>query len=415
MSYQPLILRLEVKSGASQIGFDESSKLDVEQSPSAAEKTRRRLMSGMKKRTPPAAAVRVDDDSDAPLAPTGAKHKTQQVVRPQTSCRGRRTYSEVVVETLEGDRLSELLSTDGEAHSSRFSKAGSEPHGPVISSIERIKIIRDATPNQYMIILKFKSYNDTVVFFEEFNGIQFNSMEPNRCVLLFVDRMECASEDQLINLSSGGDSQLTEIPTCAVCLERMDDGVVSILCNHSFHAGCLQKWTDTTCPVCRYIQTPELVAEQQCSDCGQSTDLWICLICGNIGCGRYAEAHAYSILRSATAELKEEREMNAMLRSDQQVWKEKVHQLEKHQAASEITFSTVCFCILCIDLIDIFLKVILSFIFSCCICLLQQIKDLEEQIRDLMLHFEAQSKIQLQLAASQVTQEPSPYEHEIVI
>jgi len=72
----------------------------------------------------------------------------------------------------------------------------------------------------------------------------------------------------------------------------MDDGVLTILCNHSFHAECLQKWADTTCPVCRYTQTPELVPDQACFDCGRTSDLWMCLICGNIGCGRYAEAHA---------------------------------------------------------------------------------------------------------------------------
>nr|CDJ97174.1 BRCA1-associated 2 and Zinc finger domain containing protein [Haemonchus contortus] len=174
--------------------------------------------------------------------------------------------------------------------------------GPNMQTIERLKIIRDSTPNEYMIILKFKTHNDAVVFYDEFNGTQFNSLEPNRCRLLFVDKIECASEDEVATLcsssatSSDGASSsacLTELPTCAVCLERMDDSVVSILCNHTFHAGCIEQWTDTTCPVCRYIQTPELVAEQRCSICGQSSDLWICLICGNIGCGRYAEGHAY--------------------------------------------------------------------------------------------------------------------------
>lgn len=39
---------------------------------------------------------------------------------------------------------------------------------------------------------------------------------------------------------------MTELPTCAVCLERMDDGVLTILCNHTFHAECLEQWADTT-------------------------------------------------------------------------------------------------------------------------------------------------------------------------
>ena len=48
----------------------------------------------------------------------------------------------------------------------------------------------------------------------------------------------------------------TELPTCPVCLERMDEsieGILTILCNHSFHDVCLAKWQgDSTCPVCRY-------------------------------------------------------------------------------------------------------------------------------------------------------------------
>ncbi|EOD44790.1 putative ring and ubp finger domain protein [Neofusicoccum parvum UCRNP2] len=33
--------------------------------------------------------------------------------------------------------------------------------------------------------------------------------------------------------------------------------------------------------------------ENECSVCGTSSNLWICLICGNIGCGRYDSAHAF--------------------------------------------------------------------------------------------------------------------------
>lgn len=53
--------------------------------------------------------------------------------------------------------------------------------------------------------------------------------------------------------SSSGASQpiagLTELPSCPVCLERLDDSVntvLTILCNHSFHSSCLEQWSDTT-------------------------------------------------------------------------------------------------------------------------------------------------------------------------
>lgn len=99
-------------------------------------------------------------------------------------------------------------------------------------------------------------------------------------------------------------SGFTELPTCPVCLERMDEsvqGILTILCNHSFHGKCLDQWYDSTCPVCRYCQTPEPPPDHRCFECGsQSTTqdtLWICLICGHIGCGRYVEGHAYKHYR----------------------------------------------------------------------------------------------------------------------
>lgn len=92
---------------------------------------------------------------------------------------------------------------------------------------------------------------------------------------------------------------------------------------------CLSKWGDSRCiqsctcqihdvdkkaircPVCRYSQTllsshpsnpnarrssfanagPSLSV---CFDCSSTTNLWICLICGNVGCGRYGRAHAHA-------------------------------------------------------------------------------------------------------------------------
>jgi len=88
----------------------------------------------------------------------------------------------------------------------------------------------------------------------------------------------------------------TELPTCPVCLERMDDSVtgqLTIVCNHTFHCLCLSKWRggDTTCPVCRYCQDSG-ETKSICVVCSATDSLWICLICGHIGCGRYKGGHA---------------------------------------------------------------------------------------------------------------------------
>lgn len=111
--------------------------------------------------------------------------------------------------------------------------------------------------------------------------------------------------------------------TCSVCLEPLGEsksGILTILCQHTFHCHCLLKWKDGSCPVCRYSQkktvtedrggshkasqeTEERVIGQsddndnECAECKTKEGLWICLICGYVGCGRYQGAHAYKHYR----------------------------------------------------------------------------------------------------------------------
>lgn len=100
---------------------------------------------------------------------------------------------------------------------------------------------------------------------------------------------------------------MAELPTCPVCLERMDESVTGLLgiqCHHTSQCYCLKKWGKNRCPVCQYSHKPVLsnlkkttlpVEEviYECCECVSTDSLWICMICGHIGCGRYQEAHAY--------------------------------------------------------------------------------------------------------------------------
>ncbi|MBE3044146.1 UBP-type zinc finger domain-containing protein [Candidatus Bathyarchaeota archaeon] len=99
---------------------------------------------------------------------------------------------------------------------------------------------------------------------------------------------------------------LIELPTCPVCLERMDDtnGLMTIPCQHVFHCRCLQSWKGSGCPVCRFTGTAHndsggsdkdpfgSAVSNLCAVCDTTDDLWICLVCGRVGCGRYKGGHA---------------------------------------------------------------------------------------------------------------------------
>lgn len=47
--------------------------------------------------------------------------------------------------------------------------------------------------------------------------------------------------------------------------------------------------------VSRYVQTPELTESSECMQCAGTEALWICLICGHVGCGRY-QGNIFKIL-----------------------------------------------------------------------------------------------------------------------
>nr|CAB3226133.1 BRCA1-associated protein [Phallusia mammillata] len=170
---------------------------------------------------------------------------------------------------------------------------------PFIEAILRMKIIRDHTPNQYMVLLTFVSEKHACDFFFNLNNQPYSSLLPDEiCHIAFVASVDAL---QPYNKDTPGPASFlpipnsTELPDCMVCLERMDEsvrGILTILCNHSFHGACLSKWEDLCCPVCRYVQTPEAQSSNKCMVCGGMEDLWICLVCGHVGCGRYTSEHA---------------------------------------------------------------------------------------------------------------------------
>ncbi|KAL1958172.1 hypothetical protein VTO42DRAFT_5027 [Malbranchea cinnamomea] len=214
--------------------------------------------------------------------------------------------------------------------------------------VSHFRMIRTARANRYMVLMKFRSARKAKEWQKDWNGKVFNSMEPETMHVVFVKNVEIqvappGSEgkfpDTINDPFTSGQAQsaalstkplapptpsLIELPTCPVCLERMDEttGLLTIICQHVFHCTCLQKWKGSGCPVCRYTQD-DLgkrgnpfdfdAGPTECSVCHSEENLWLCLICGNIGCGRYDGAHAF-------AHFKQTLHSFAMDLASQRVW-----------------------------------------------------------------------------------------------
>ena len=220
----------------------------------------------------------------------------------------------------------------------------------VLGSVSHMRLLKTQTPNRYMVLMKFRNALKAKEFLEKYNGRHFNSMEPEACQIIFIkeilfrplthsmgklstipyllddpftstkaaelvpskdgkrsSRRESSSshekdkKDKTDSEAGQGSSEYTELATCPVCLERLDatvTGLLTIPCQHTFHSSCLAKWTDDTCPVCRYSSRLDMRKSQEesrndkCTECNATDNLWICLLCGHIGCGRYDSGHA---------------------------------------------------------------------------------------------------------------------------
>ncbi|KAL5615154.1 hypothetical protein BROUX41_005211 [Berkeleyomyces rouxiae] len=182
-------------------------------------------------------------------------------------------------------------------------------------NVSHIRMVTTENVSHDLMLLKLRDWDTASRFRKEFNGRQLNDRTTEPCRVFFVKSIEVESttEPNETHLSSSSTTprpfvpsipSLPDIPICPVCLERMDDtsGLITIACQHIFHCTCLQKWQDGGCPVCRFASAADDYipgaqpfgqdVSNLCSVCDCTSDLWICLICGHVGCGRYKGAHA---------------------------------------------------------------------------------------------------------------------------
>jgi len=108
--------------------------------------------------------------------------------------------------------------------------------------------------------------------------------------------------------SSPWSLQSFELPTCPYCLERLDVSVTGILCHGAGWLSAFQ-WYEIpeaikSCPACVAIETAADSGTLNCSVCGTEEEIWVCLACGQAGCGRYsAGKHSLSHYQNSSGPL----------------------------------------------------------------------------------------------------------------
>uniref|UniRef100_A0A1J3HBD2 BRCA1-associated protein n=1 Tax=Noccaea caerulescens TaxID=107243 RepID=A0A1J3HBD2_NOCCA len=160
-----------------------------------------------------------------------------------------------------------------------------------IAHVSQILFIRnDGMEDRYSVLITLSDQSAADGFHKSLNGRKYAPSEAEVCHILYVLSVEDTEFDELAASPPAG---FTELPTCPICLERLDpdtSGILSTLCDHSFQCSCTSKWTYLSCQVCRLCQQQDEILS--CSVCGKTENVWACLVCGFLGCGRYKEGHS---------------------------------------------------------------------------------------------------------------------------
>lgn len=152
----------------------------------------------------------------------------------------------------------------------------------------------------YTLILSFACQARADRFYQQFNGHEYSERTLEICYVVFLSEL-------VFTHQRNEETGLVELPSCPVCLERLDvscSGIVGVLRTSQADLPA-ERWSETLehCKVCRMVGRPSPLLKLthsssletvHCEACSEATSLWICLLCAYIGCGRYSSAHAHS-------------------------------------------------------------------------------------------------------------------------
>jgi BRCA1-associated protein len=203
--------------------------------------------------------------------------------------------------------------------------------GELASTIRDIWLLRDGAPHRYSVLLSACCPTHGETIRRRLHGVRFSPVDVEVAIVLPISTVHyvggaagsgsilqpSALPEPLPLLPKGWGAHL---PTCAVCLTRLEPsvtGAVTRACTHASHCMCLAQSCSAGCRVCQIVEharrnaatalaSPvrdpgsgvatgrDEMALPACAACAERQGLWLCLVCGTLGCGRYASMHAHA-------------------------------------------------------------------------------------------------------------------------
>ena len=176
----------------------------------------------------------------------------------------------------------------------------------MLPRIRRIQILRRfGSLDSYLALLHLYDKGAAEAIVAGYDGVPFSSLERSLCSMRRVKAVELPAGSG----QAEGTGQTEDPVFCPVCLDSLSlDALFTGCCGHTLHAACATRLESSLCPVCRFQHDDPDTVFSACGTCGwrgDDRDVWVCLVCGAVGCGsqhadhirqHYIETlHAYAV------------------------------------------------------------------------------------------------------------------------
>lgn len=159
-------------------------------------------------------------------------------------------------------------------------------------------------------LLLFTSGHGLINFSQLYNNLHFPSYREMAPCLVIPLQSVCiyAREDVYENnVLYCAQNNMIEIPSCSICLRRMKSICTSIEGANEVTLNMITALPYSHCLVCTCsysylvptvksdnssLSSNDLISTRGCMNCGIIDNIWICILCGYRGCGRYTSQHA---------------------------------------------------------------------------------------------------------------------------